>query len=177
MHGRGIFGSAAALPMLAAVSIFHYYGAHPAFFQTYAEKLSRQKTAVRVHIAVDSGMHRLGIDAGDLESVKSVFGMKYLKVDGIFTHLGFPRSLSCGNARVRIGEHIAPVIGRICMDQLAVDITDAEDIRIGDTATLIDNKLNTPLSAPDVAEHTGSISNELLCRMGARLPVVTAGSE
>ena len=90
---------------------------------------------------------------------------------------GFPRSLSCGNARVRIGEHIAPVIGRICMDQLAVDITDAEDIRIGDTATLIDNKLNTPLSAPDVAEHTGSISNELLCRMGARLPVVTAGSE
>ena len=90
---------------------------------------------------------------------------------------GFPRSLSCGNACVRIGEHIAPVIGRICMDQLAVDITDAEDIRIGDTATLIDNKLNTPLSAPDVAEHTGSISNELLCRMGARLPVVTAGSE
>ena len=58
------------------------------------------------------------------------------------------------------------------MDQLAVDITDAEDINAGDTAVLIDGTSNTPLSAPDIAERSGSISNELLSRMGKRLPVV-----
>lgn len=54
------------------------------------------------------------------------------------------------------------------MDSLAVDITDAEDIVVGDTAVLI----GTEPSAPVVADYCGSISNELLCRMGTRLPVV-----
>lgn len=85
---------------------------------------------------------------------------------------GVPRGLSGMGASVKIGGHIVPIIGRICMDQLAVDITDAEDVAVGDMATLIDGKTPELLSAPSVAEHFGSISNELLCRMGARLPVV-----
>ena len=85
---------------------------------------------------------------------------------------GVPRDLSCGNGAVRIGQYIVPIIGRICMDQLAVDITDADDIAVGDIATLIEAKADSELAAPVVADHTGSISNELLCRMGARLPVI-----
>lgn len=61
------------------------------------------------------------------------------------------------------------MIGNICMDQMAVDITDAEGILPGDTATLIGEG---DLSASSVAEYGGSISNELLCRLGGRLPVV-----
>ena len=85
---------------------------------------------------------------------------------------GVPRDLSCGNGAVRIRQYIVPIIGRICMDQLAVDITDADDIAVGDIATLIEAKADSELAAPVVADHTGSISNELLCRMGARLPVI-----
>lgn len=85
---------------------------------------------------------------------------------------GFPRSLSDGNGRALIGQYIVPVIGRICMDQLAVDITDTEGITVGDIATLIDTKGSTELSADIVAKNSGSISNELLCRMGERLPVI-----
>ena len=53
-----------------------------------------------------------------------------------------------------------------------MDITDAADAAVGDIATLIDGKTPELISAPSVAERFGSISNELLCRMGARLPVV-----
>lgn len=263
----------------------------------YAECLNQQGTPVRVHIGIDSGMHRLGFDADDFENIRQVFRMKNLKVDGMFTHLccceslepedvaftknqicrfyalidylkehkvpipklhiqssygllnypelkcdyvregislygvastpqdkttlqldlrpvlalkakvilirdvpqgdfvgydrayqterdskiailpigygdGFPRNLSCGKASVKIGTYIVPIIGRICMDQLAIDITDTEGVAVGDTATLIDNQENSLLSTPCVAERSDSISNEILSRMGARLPIV-----
>ena len=264
----------------------------------YAEKLNRQKIPVSVHIAIDSGMHRLGLDTDDLENVQKLFQMKHLHIQGIFTHLccadsrkpedisftrkqirsfyglisqmetaglpipkihlqssygllnypdlpcdyvragislygvssspddrtllqpklrpvlalkakvvlireisrgetvgydrtfraernsriailpigygdGLPRNLS-GKAMVRISTHLLPVIGRICMDQLAIDLTGVDDVSVGDTAILIDNAENSPLLAPNVAALSGSISNELLCRLGTRLPVVIA---
>lgn len=58
------------------------------------------------------------------------------------------------------------------MDQLVIDITDTEDIAVGDTAILIGGEEDNEVSAPSVAGRSGSISNELLCRMGARLAVV-----
>ena len=264
----------------------------------YAEKLNRQKIPVSVHIAIDSGMHRLGLDTDDLDGVQKLFQMKHLHIQGIFTHLccadsrkpedisftrkqirsfyglisqmetaglpipkihlqssygllnypdlpcdyvragislygvfgspddrtllqpklrpvlalkakvvlireisrgetvgygrtfraernsriailpigygdGLPRNLS-GKAMVRISTHLLPVIGRICMDQLAIDLTGADDVSVGDTAILIDNAENSHLLAPNMAALSGSISNELLCRLGARLPVVIA---
>ena len=75
---------------------------------------------------------------------------------------------------MRIGEFTAPIVGRICMDQLAIDLTGADDVSVGDTAILIDNAENSHLLAPNMAALSGSISNELLCRLGARLPVVIA---
>lgn len=89
---------------------------------------------------------------------------------------GFPRSLSEGKGKALIGQYIVPVIGRICMDQLAVDITDTEEIAVGDVATLIDAENCAKLSADVVAKNSNSISNELLCRMGARLPVIVKHS-
>lgn len=85
---------------------------------------------------------------------------------------GYPGDLSCGRGSVLIGGYSAPVIGRICMDQLAVDITEAEEIRMGDTALLIGGAGVSSQTAPAVAAASGRIANELLCRMGARLPVV-----
>lgn len=85
---------------------------------------------------------------------------------------GFPRNLSCGKCWVWIHSHLLPVIGCICMDSLVVDITDAKDVVVGNIATLIGEDGTDSLSAPFLAERLGSISNELLCRMGARLPVV-----
>ena len=265
---------------------------------SYAERLNRQNVPVRVHLAVDSGMHRLGIAADDLASVRRIFRMKDLKVDGIFTHLccadsqrpddrvfteeqicrfyalidrmkaaGLPdpqnphpkqlrpfkraetsmrlrprgdrtlrrafraersnaaaaRSFACTFAQIargfaqkcverrnggvrqgvlraagqpdrhragrlrrrisekpvrfrrdamRIGKTLCPIVGRICMDQLAADVTDMESVNVGDEVVLIDDKTGSPIDAAHTAARAGSISNELLCRMGARLPIV-----
>lgn len=74
---------------------------------------------------------------------------------------------------VLIRGQYAPIVGRICMDQLAVDITDIKDASTGDIATWICSDGQADLSAPAIAEHAGTISNELLCRLGTRLPVLT----
>ena len=82
---------------------------------------------------------------------------------------GIPRNLSCGKGSVIIKGHKISIIGQICMDCLTVDVTDFNDIVIGDTAELISDEL----PAENVAENSESIANELLCRMGERLPYIT----
>lgn len=89
---------------------------------------------------------------------------------------GFPRNLSCGRAYVRIKSRLFPIIGRVCMDSLTVDITDGEDISVGDTAVLIGAGNSGGLSAPEVADSSDTITNELLSRMGCRLPIITCAS-
>lgn len=263
----------------------------------YAEALNSQGIAVKVHIKIDTGMHRLGIASEELSAIRKVFLMENLKVCGMFTHLccsdsrhpddiaftkgqidsfygmaaalrnsgiilpklhiqssygllnypylacdyvragialygvlsspdddtalkpdlrpvfslksrvvlirkveagesvgygrsftagrdtriailpigygdGFPRNLSGGKGSVLIKQYIVPIVGRICMDQLAVDITDTEGVSVGDIATLAGAEGYDELSVPAVADCSDSISNELLCRMGARLPVI-----
>ena len=85
---------------------------------------------------------------------------------------GFPRNLSCGNSYVLICGQKAPVIGKICMDQLAVDVTDISDVKVGSIATLIGKDGNDEIAAPMVAENSESITNELLSRMGHRLNII-----
>lgn len=83
---------------------------------------------------------------------------------------GYPRSLSEGKGEAVIGGMKVPIVGRICMDQLIVDITGAEGIRSGDMATLIGKEDSASISAGEVSDKAGTIANELLCRLGNRLP-------
>lgn len=85
---------------------------------------------------------------------------------------GFPRNLFGGKGSVLINQTVVPIVGRICMDQLAIDITDVENVSVGDIAILAGADGYQKLSVPTVADRAGSISNELLCRLGARLPVI-----
>lgn len=82
---------------------------------------------------------------------------------------GVPRSLSCGRGEVLLGEKRVPVVGRICMDQLAVDVTALPEVAAGDIATIIGRDGELELGAAEVSDNSGSISNELLSRMGMRL--------
>lgn len=85
---------------------------------------------------------------------------------------GYPRSLSCGKCYVLINGHKAPIIGKICMDQFAVDVTDVANVKVGAEVTLIGIDGNEEISAPMVAEMSGSITNELLSRIGQRVKVI-----
>lgn len=83
---------------------------------------------------------------------------------------GYPRSLSEGRGEVIIKGVKVPVIGRICMDQLIVDITGTEGINRGDIATLIGKEEEALILAEEVSDKAGTIANELLSRLGSRLP-------
>lgn len=85
---------------------------------------------------------------------------------------GYPRSLSCGKGSVLINGHRAPIVGKICMDMLTVDVTDCPDVTIGSIATLIGKDGEKEIPAPMVAEISESITNELLSRMRRRLKVI-----
>ena len=84
---------------------------------------------------------------------------------------GVPRNLSCGKGCVLINGHRAPIAGRICMDQLAVDITDIPEVRVGMTATLIGKDGEEEITAAGMAADAGTIANEILSRMGHRLEI------
>lgn len=82
---------------------------------------------------------------------------------------GLPRLLSGGRGSVLIDGCEAPVIGRICMDQTLVDVSGIPDVRMGDYAVLIGRSGNREISVCDLAQQCGTITNEILSRMGARL--------
>lgn len=82
---------------------------------------------------------------------------------------GYPRSLSCGRGKALLCGKEAPVAGRICMDQLALDVTDIPEAEVGSIATFIGIDGDREITTPQVAEAAGTISNEILSRMGRRL--------
>lgn len=262
----------------------------------YAEKMQQSGIRLHVHIAVDTGMHRLGIRCEDIEHIAAVYQMKNLLVDGIFTHLsacdsaapdchaftesqilafrqvvkalsqegisckgihllssygmlnypeaaesyvrpgialyglfsteddtrnlhelcplkpvlslkarvasvralyagesvgyglaftadhdmqvavlsigyadGLPRELSCGNGSVLIDGQRAPIVGRICMDQTLIDVSQISDVKQGDTAVLIGISGSERITAGELAGKCHTIANELLSRLGSRL--------
>lgn len=81
---------------------------------------------------------------------------------------GIPRCLS-DRAFVLIRGKKAPIVGRICMDQMTVDITDIPEAAVEDDAVLIGRDGNLQITAEKVAEAAGTITNELLSRIGERV--------
>ena len=78
---------------------------------------------------------------------------------------GYNRLLSNRGA-VRIRGQYAPVVGRICMDMCMVDVTDLVDVRVGDEVVLF----GKDPTADEIAEKIGTISYEVLCTLGKRVP-------
>ena len=78
---------------------------------------------------------------------------------------GYPRSLS-SKGIVLVNGKRRPILGRICMDQLIIDVTNMS-IQVGDIITLIGE--DRDIKAEDVSYLANTISNELLSRLGNRL--------
>ena len=83
---------------------------------------------------------------------------------------GYPRLLSCGNGIVEVHGKSCPVLGRVCMDQLMVDVTDVPQVQEGDEAILWGGAVSD--SAEDIARKTDTISYEVLCGVSRRVPRV-----
>jgi alanine racemase len=81
---------------------------------------------------------------------------------------GYPRSLS-NRGKVLIGKRTYPVVGRVTMDQIMVDLGPETDIRRYDTAVLFGPDPLGP-SAEDVAALASTISYEITCGINRRVP-------
>lgn len=83
---------------------------------------------------------------------------------------GFNRMLS-NKGKVLINGEFAPVVGRVCMDQCMVDITDiGSSVEVGDEVVLIGAQGQNNITAEDVAQTIGMINYELACIVGKRIP-------
>jgi alanine racemase len=82
---------------------------------------------------------------------------------------GYSRSLS-GKFYVLIHGKKAPILGRICMDQMMVDVTDIPEAQVGSKVTLVGKDGNEQITVEQIAEAAGSFNYEFVCGVGHRVP-------
>ena len=262
--------------------------------EIHAKALNDTGVKLRIHVAIDTGMHRLGIEPVDFEKIESIYNCENLKVDGIATHLassdssdksdidftndqmekfldvvqklrdkgynvgklhaqssygifnypelkcdyvrpgimmygvksqndetiikaelrpvlslkaviaqvrwigegesvsygrlytaekpvklatvcigyadGLPRQITGKSGECIVKEKKVPIIGRVCMDMIMLDVTDVENVEAGDVVTIIGREGDTVIHSEDVAEASDTITNDLLSGLSRRLP-------
>lgn len=84
---------------------------------------------------------------------------------------GYPRCLS-NIGRVLINGRYAPILGRVCMDQFMVDITDIDNVEVETPVTLVGRDGDNELSMEEVSALAHSFNYELPCRVAKRVPRV-----
>ena len=78
---------------------------------------------------------------------------------------GYPRVLS-NKGYVLIGGKRAKIVGRVCMDQMCVDVTDIENVKMGDEVTLF----GKGLAVEELALMSDTINYEIVCGISPRVP-------
>ena len=84
---------------------------------------------------------------------------------------GYPRCLS-NKGRVIINGQYANIVGRVCMDQFMVDVTDVKGVDLNSTVTLVGRDGDACLSMEEVSNSAHSFNYELPCRVARRVPRV-----
>ena len=84
---------------------------------------------------------------------------------------GYDRSLS-NRSHVLIRGRRAPILGRVCMNMITVDVTHIEDIKVGDEAVLIGSSGVEEITADTLAEMANTINYEIVSRIQSDIPRV-----
>ena len=97
----------------------------------------------------------------DKNSVIAVLPLGY--ADGYTRHFSnTSQALICGKR--------VPLVGRVCMDQIMVDITDVPGVAIGDEAVLLGKQADEEITAEELASQGGTINYEIVCMISHRVP-------
>lgn len=84
---------------------------------------------------------------------------------------GYPRSLS-NKGWVLIHGKKAPILGRVCMDQFMVDVTDIDNVCVGDRVTLFGKDGDSCITIEEISAMAHSFNYEFVCDIGKRIPRV-----
>lgn len=71
------------------------------------------------------------------------------------------------NFHVEIRGQLAPIAGRVCMDQTMIDVTDIDGVQVGDEVILFGSD---KISIDDAARHLNTINYEVTCLVSSRVP-------
>lgn len=82
---------------------------------------------------------------------------------------GYERELS-NKARMLVRGQFANVIGRVCMDQLMLDVTHIDGVRSGDLVTIVGRDGENSLTFDEMADLSGTVNYEKVCLIGKRVP-------
>src|SRR5699024_8728508 len=126
----------------------------------------------QVHLAKDAPADQ-GVSYGHTyttseDTTLAVIPMGY--ADGIPWHVSNSAPVLLGGRRHRIA-------GRVCMDQFVLDVGRHSGVRAGDTAVLFGSGTEGEATAQDWAEAAGTISYEIVTRLGTRVPRVDVGEQ
>ena len=83
---------------------------------------------------------------------------------------GFWRSNATNGTQMLIRGQRVNIVGRVCMDQLMLDVTDIKGVREGDYITLIGTDKDETITADEIAKNNGTIGYEMICAIGERVP-------
>ena len=89
---------------------------------------------------------------------------------------GYPRSLS-SRGYVLIRGKKAPILGRVCMDQMMVDVTDIPEAAVHDEVTLLGRDGEAEITAQELGDLSGRFPYEFVCDVSARVPRVYPAGE
>ena len=138
------------------------YGLSPDKDMTYSEELVPVMTLKSVVSMVKTVEKDTFISYG--RTFKSDKKMKIATVSVGYAD-GYPRALS-NKGEVIINGTKAKIVGRVCMDQITVDVSHIEQVRIGDEVILFGKEL----SVDGLAEKTDTINYEIVCGISKRVP-------
>ncbi|MDR1017655.1 MAG: alanine racemase [Lachnospiraceae bacterium] len=114
------------------------------------------------------------VEAGTTVSYGATFTAdKHMKIATIPVGYadGYPRSLS-NKGFVLIHGKKCKILGRVCMDQFMVDVTDLEQIKVGDEVDLVGDSEGTHLAASELSDLSGRFNYEFVCDISKRVPRV-----
>ena len=143
------------------------YGAYP------SEEVNKDNLSIKPAMSVKTHVSYVKeVNEGDYIS----YGRKYQAVGKrIIATIpvgyadGFIRAYSNGG-KVLIKGECAPIVGRICMDQFMVDVTDIKDVQINDEVVLIGKQGNKEITVDFIASILDTINYEVFCTLSKRVP-------
>lgn len=84
---------------------------------------------------------------------------------------GYPRALS-GRGEVLVRGRRCPIVGRISMDVIIADVTEAGDVQVGEEAVIVGSQGAERITIEEMAARAGTIVQEIVSRFSTRLPRV-----
>lgn len=148
------------------------YGIYP------SDEVQKEKIPLKPVMSWKSGVAFVKeVEAGEQISYGGTFVTpKKMKIATIPTGYadGYPRMLS-GKASVLIHGKRAQILGRICMDQFMVDVTDIPDVSRGDEVTLLGRDQEEEITVEELSDLCGRFPYEFVCCVSKRVPRVYLG--